>query len=81
MAERTPHVPSCKECSCSTCEPAGTQALAERRDAWHTANRSLTDAAKDWPKGLEDGNEVPVTFDAVDVLTLANWLYSGETPD
>jgi hypothetical protein len=55
--------------------------MAERNDAWLTANRNLTDGAKDWPKAKEDNEyESPVTFDAVDVLTLANWLYSGEYP-
>lgn len=78
----SPHIPNCRECSCSNCQPNGTQALAERRDAWVTANRLLTDAAKDWPRGLDDeGKPAPVTFDAVDTLTLANWLYGGETPD
>jgi hypothetical protein len=79
MAEPKSHPEPCRSCTCPNCEPQGTKALDLRRDAWNVANERLTEAVKAWPKGAdENGNLTPVTVDAVDVLTLAYWLYTGE---
>lgn len=81
MTERKGPEP-CRSCTCPNCEPQGTKATAERRDCWNMANERLTASSKDWPKGKDQEYEnLPVTFDATDVLVLANWLYSGEVPD
>lgn len=55
--------------------------MAERNDAWHTANKNLTTAVKAWPAGKESSEyDCPITIDSSEVLNLAHWLYSGEPP-
>lgn len=77
MADRQ-HEKTCKDCTCPDCNV--TSAMAFRTDAWNTANRALTDAAGKWPGVTvdDDGTVAAPSVTPVDVLILANWLFTGE---
>ncbi|MFD4474605.1 hypothetical protein ACFWPU_00610 [Streptomyces sp. NPDC058471] len=79
MTERKPYADNvCRDCSCA--DHNILTALAERKDAWDVANRALTDAALKWPKvgADENGDPMPPAVGSIDVLVLANWLYTGQ---